>query len=138
MRSEPRACGFKNAEGYYVLRYRIVYHSERYGKTKTVEIGYPSDGASGPAPDIYTDGWWVHDPLCLPPPRDEWPKCAEGFWNTDGYWDDGTPCTRWQSSMVLHDILTDEGRWLRGNAWGTATFIGWLPKALWAVLTGHH
>jgi len=123
----------KNDEGYYTLRYDIVYWSERYQKFKTVRFGYPSDGASGPAMDIYTDGWWVHDPLCDPPPRDEWPLCAIGFWETDGYWDDGTKCTRWQASMVLHDILTQEGRWFRGDVWGSATWVGGLKKLFTSI-----
>jgi hypothetical protein len=83
----------------------IVYFSHRYGKFVTVPYGYRSDGATG-AIDIWSSGWWVHDVLC-----------------DRGTWDDGTPCTNWQASMVLADILESEGRWLRKHTWKWATFL---------------
>ena len=85
---------------------RIVYFSPRYEKTVTVPKGYLSDGASGPASDIMSNAWWVHDVMC-----------------DTGKWDDGTPCTNWQASQVLHDILKSEGRWIRCLTWKWATFL---------------
>lgn len=123
MTTNLKAAGFKNDEGYYVLRYRIDYHSDRYGKDKTVPIGYPADGGSGPAVDIYSDGWWVHDSMCPERDRFKWPRCAVGFWETDGFFDDGTPVTVWQASTVLHDILLAEGRWFRARTWFLATLV---------------
>ena len=89
----------------YINKDEIVYLSPRYGKTVTVPVGYPSDGATF-AEDIYSDSWWVHDKLC-----------------DTGVWDDLTRCTNWQASMVLHDILMDEGRWIRAKRWFFWTFL---------------
>jgi len=92
--------------GMYKLHEKIVYHSPRYQKTCTVPSGYVSDGASGPATDIVSEGWWVHDWLC-----------------EKKRWDDGSHVSPWQSSAVLHDILLREGRWFRARSWFLATFI---------------
>ena len=83
----------------------ITYFSKRYGKYVYVPEGYESDGATG-ASDIYTRGWFVHDVLC-----------------DTGKWADGTPCTNWQASCVLSDILAEEGRWIRRWTWKYATFL---------------
>jgi len=83
----------------------IVYHSPRYGRTVTVPEGYESDGATGGV-DLWSSGWWVHDVLC-----------------DRGTWDDGTPCTNWQASSVIGDILRHEGRWFRARTWRWATFL---------------
>jgi len=90
----------------YACPAEILYFSERYDKYVTVPKGYASDGASGPASDIYSRGWWVHDVLC-----------------DRGKWDDGTRCTNWQASMVLSDILKSERRWVRSKTWLVATFL---------------
>lgn len=82
-----------------------IYRSPRYGQTVTVVDGYESDGATW-AEDIWSQAWWVHDVLC-----------------DRGTWDDGTPVTNWQASMVLRDILGDEGRWFRACTWFVATFV---------------
>ncbi|MEJ1409387.1 MAG: hypothetical protein RPU60_04100 [Candidatus Sedimenticola sp. (ex Thyasira tokunagai)] len=71
----------------------------------SAKAGYRSDGASG-AMDIRSLGWWVHDMLC-----------------DRGTWDDGTPCTNWEASTVLADILRDEGRWARSLYWWGATWL---------------
>jgi hypothetical protein len=109
----------------FVIKYRcpytIHYRSTRYGKEKTVPQGYPSDGASGPAMDIWSEGWWIHDALCYYPPP--WPDLCTGYWDTDGLWDDGEPVTVLQSSTVLHDILLAEGRWFRARTWWLATYV---------------
>jgi len=89
---------------YHSLK-RIHYYSKRYGKWVTVPEGYPSDGATF-AEDIYSDSWWVHDKLC-----------------DTGFWDDGTRVTNWQASMVLRDILLEEGRWIRAHRWFLPTFL---------------
>ena len=97
----------------------IEYTSKRYGKTVLVPYGYYSDGATG-AKDLRGDhpclkglrfvlssrAWWVHDVLC-----------------DDGKWFDGTECNNWQASMVLKDILKEEGRWVRDFWWFTATWL---------------
>ena len=88
----------------YYCPYRITYRSPRYGKFVTVPKGYPSDGATG-AFDIWSESWWVHDAL------------------TDrGTWDDGTPCTNWQASAVIGDILKHEGRRFRAVYWRWFTY----------------
>jgi len=117
---------FKNDEGYYIQQYTLRWYSKRYGKWLTVVIGYPMDGASGPAVDIYSESWPLHDRATPEPDKSKWPKCAFGFWEGDGYWDDGTPISLWQGSFILHDKLKEEGRWFRARTWWLATLIaGW-------------
>ena len=89
----------------YKLRAQLKYRSFRYQKNITVPEGYASDGATG-AIDIFSDAWWVHDWLC-----------------ETGQFDDGTPCTNWQASTVLSDILRREERWLRAIYWWPATWL---------------
>ena len=89
----------------YLNKKEICYHSFRYGKCVVVPEGYPSDGATFAA-DIYSDGWWIHDKLC-----------------DSGMFEDGTPCTNWQASQILSDVLADEGRWMRKHYWKWATFL---------------
>jgi hypothetical protein len=84
----------------------IKYFSFRYKKWVIVPEGYRSDGASGPASDIWSDAWWVHDVLC-----------------DRGTFEDGTKCTNWQASRVLSDVLGGEGRWIRSKTWWFATFL---------------
>jgi hypothetical protein len=97
----------------------IMYYSPRYNKFVQVPYGYYSDGATG-ATDLSGDhicmkglsvvttsrAWWVHDVMC-----------------DTGTWFDGTKCNNWQASMVLKDILNDEGRWVRDFWWGAATWM---------------
>ena len=100
------------AEMNWMLLNGGTYHSKRYNKKITI-IGLNddylnpmySDGASG-AFDIISAGWWFHDKLC-----------------NDCRWDDGTPITNWQASMVLSDILYSEGRYIRSKRWFWATFL---------------
>lgn len=89
----------------YTLRTEICYHSPRFCRWVTVPAGYVSDGASG-AIDIWSESWWVHDRLC-----------------ERGTWDDGTPATNWQASLVLHDILRQEKRHWRAMYWFLATWL---------------
>ncbi len=89
----------------YKRKHTLVYYSPRYNKFVTVPEGYPSDGATG-AMDIASDSWWVHDKLC-----------------DTGLFDDGTPCTNFQASTILCDILREEGRWLRAYYWWPATYL---------------
>lgn len=101
---------FEFRDGNYILTERLYYHSARYNRTVILPVGYPSDGASGPAEDVVSSGWWVHD------------------WFCDGRpWLDGTYTTGWQRSMILHDILIIEGRWCRARTWFCATlaYEGW-------------
>ena len=89
----------------YWNKKEIRYYSKRYGKLITVPENYPSDGATF-ASDIYSDSWWVHDLLC-----------------DRGTFDDGTPCTNIQASMILRDILLSEGRYIRAAYWSFFTFL---------------
>lgn len=94
----------------YILRETIMYWSERYRKYVIVEEGFESDGASGPASDIVSLSWWVHDKVC-----------------DTGTWADGTPISAGQTAMVLRDCLLLEGRWVRAISWPFWTF-------LWSVM----
>lgn len=98
---------------YYCPR-RFRWTDPKTGKTVTVPRGYPSDGASGPANDVFSYGWFAHDVL-----RDR------------GTWDDGTACTASDASRVLSNILFSEGRWIRAGVWYPAT---WAWTALKDVL----
>jgi len=92
--------------GKYRLDREIVYVS-RYGKTITVPAGYVSDGATGPGiPDLTSRAWWVHDVAC-----------------DRGEFDDGTPITNLQASTILHDILEEEGRYVRAKLWWVGTWL---------------
>jgi hypothetical protein len=97
--------------GRYILAEDCKYYSHRYRKWVYLPQGMESDGASGPASDIVSLGWWVHDRLC-----------------DTGRWADGAACSAWQRSTVLHDILREEGRWFRARSWWAATLLheGWL------------
>ena len=88
----------------YTCPEEISYYSKRYNKTITVRKGYPSDGATG-AVDIDSTAWWVHDVLC-----------------DRGTFDDGSECSNWQASMVLRDILWNEGFWVRSITWRPTTW----------------
>ena len=98
-------------------KYRLCcgasYFSERYEKWVEIPEGRLSDGATGARdlPDSWS--WWFHDELC-----------------SDAAWSDGTPCSNWQASMVLKDILDEEGYDLRKYTWKWATFLfgGWKIK----------
>lgn len=98
----------------YILEEPIVYSSPRYQKTLTCPKGMRSDGASGPAEDILSIAWWVHDRA----------------WST-WKWDDGSPLSLWQSTMILHDILYAEDRWFRAASWPIATYGAGLWNRLW-------
>ena len=89
----------------YRLLTDIEYYSLRYKKSVTVTAGKHSDGATG-AMDIMSRGSWIHDEL-----------------TDDPYWDDGTYCSRWASSMVLGDVLAEDGYWFRRWTWPIATFL---------------
>lgn len=105
----------------YILLRQIDYYSKRYDKFVKLRIGYRSDGAtgvvdiSGPIPSqviatgevvFKSKGWWVHDKLC-----------------DTGTWSDGTKCTNLQASMVLSDILREEGRYIRAWRWFWGTWL---------------
>lgn len=97
--------GLGHDRGYYKNPELIIYYSERYSKCITVPIGYPSDGATG-ALDVCPKAWYVHDKLC-----------------DFGHFDDGSPCTNWQASTILSDILKEEGYWFRTHTWKYTTFL---------------
>ncbi len=91
----------------YKLLERLHRYIERYDKYVTV---FPtdedrSDGATY-AKDINSDGWWIHDKL----------KRTKEF-------DDWSHCSNWKASMILHDILKEEGYWFRSKSWFVATLV---------------
>ena len=90
---------------HYINKKEIRYWSPRYKKWIVVEEGFKSDGATG-AIDIYSEAWWVHDKV----------KETEKF-------NDGTPCTNRQASMILYDILRSEGRKIRAPFWCAGTYL---------------
>jgi len=90
----------------YILDEDVAYRSPRYQKWVRIPRGYRSDGASGPANDVASLAWWVHDQLC-----------------DSNTWADGSPVSRWQRSQVLSDILKAEGRGFRAVSWFWATFL---------------
>jgi len=96
----------KVGDGYFATN-SWTYTSPRYGKSVTIPEGMWSDGVTCRiAIDIPSDSWWVHDALCR-----------------YGAWDDGTRCTNWQASTVLHDIMQAEGFWVRAPIWRIATWL---------------
>ena len=92
--------------GNYINRKQFTYWSSRYHKSVTVPVGFHSDGATGAIDIPKSKSWWVHDVLCE--------TCVS---------DDGTPCTNWQASRVLSDILEAEGHTLRSYGWLWSTFL---------------
>lgn len=99
----------------YKLAQEINYYSGRYGEWIVVPEGRLSDGATGACDIPESISWWVHDELCE----------NAAFYN-------GTPCTAWQASMVLRDILKEEGHGIRARFWTWATFLlgSWKNKTL--------
>ncbi len=97
----------KDAKGkkWYVAKENIGYYSLRYDKWIVREAKDPSDGATC-AKDIDSFGWLFHDELC-----------------DTGLWEDGTPCTNWQGSHVLTDIMDIEGYWFRTKTWFISTWL---------------
>ena len=78
----------------HVYKYNLEpgkYYSKRYGKWISWGDRYPSDGVTGFI-DIDSFFWKVHDVLC-----------------NRGEFDDRTPITNWQCSMIARDILMEEG-----------------------------
>lgn len=95
----------------YILREEIRWYSKRYKKWITIKVPYESDGASGPAIDITSISWWIHDWAC-----------------GKKHWDDGSYITPTERSGIIHDTLMDEGRQIRAVYWAAATWI-------WSELT---
>lgn len=95
----------RNGKDLYVVITELWYYSYKYGKWIVCNVGDISDGATG-AYDINSFAWLFHDDLC----------------NT-GTFQDGTPCTNWQASCIVSEILDLEGRYIRTKTWKYATFI---------------
>lgn len=91
--------------GQYLVTKDIVYYSTRYNKYVTAKAGEVLDGATG-ALDIESFGWPIHDVLCK-----------------YGKFDDDTLCTNLQASLILSDILKEEGRYIRSLTWLGATWL---------------
>jgi hypothetical protein len=96
----------------YYCPKRMTWTDTKTKYTVTVPKGYPADGASGPAIDIYSNAWWYHDVMC-----------------DRGTWDNGKHCTAKDASRVLKDVLNHEGRHVRAYAWGFWTWA-------WTASTG--
>ncbi len=99
----------KTGDG-FVIGYRVIksksYFSKRYQKRIDIlTTDKPYDGATG-AFDIDSFGWLFHDVLCR-----------------DGCFSDKSKCTNLQASLVLSDILSEEGRWFRQGSWFFATWL---------------
>lgn len=90
----------------YVLDKSYTYFSNRYNKYVYLPKDFESDGATGAVDLSNSAAYWVHDWLC-----------------DHGKWSDLSPCTNWQASQVLSDILKSEGRWFRARTWFAATWL---------------
>jgi hypothetical protein len=97
--------------GYEVTK-TVSYFSPRYKKRVTAPEGMVYDGATG-VPDLMSVGSLYHDVLCL-----------------RMTWDDASPVTNWQASMVLHDIMRKEGRKGRSIVWKWGTVV-FRPASNW-------
>jgi len=95
----------KDGEVVYTCNQNIGYFSKRYKKWIVREAQDDSDGATG-AKDIDSFSWLFHDELC-----------------DTGLWEDNEPCTNWQGSQVISDILKEEGYWFRSRSWFVATWL---------------
>ncbi len=82
-------------------------YSKRYSKWVYLPLGFKSDGATFARDLTGSWSWLFHDILC-----------------ETAHFTDGTPCTAWQASMILKDILCAEGRKFRRYSWKWATFFG--------------
>lgn len=94
----------RNGKRWYIVMTELWYYSDRYDEWVVCQKHFVSDGATG-AYDINSFGWLFHDKLC----------------NT-GTFNDTTPCTNWQASTVIYDILKAEGYWFRARSWRYMTF----------------
>ena len=90
----------------YELLEEINYYSKRYKKWVYIPVGRRSDGATGAKDLPESISWWVHDEICR----------TKIFY-------DGSACTAWQASMILRDILKEEGYKIRFRTWTWPTFI---------------
>ena len=91
-------------DGYKVL-HQYHYHSNRYKRDIIIPKGFYSDGATD-AIDINSDAWIVHDYICR-----------------YGIWYGGEKICNFQASMIVYDILKEEGHDIRKYAWFLATFL---------------
>tara|TARA_R110002012_G_scaffold130932_1_gene283464 strand:- start:425 stop:853 length:429 start_codon:yes stop_codon:yes gene_type:complete len=89
----------------YTCIENIGYFSKRYQKWIIREKNDKSDGATY-AKDIDSFCWLFHDELC-----------------DTGSWEDGEPCTNWQGSSVLSDIMKEEGYIFLYVWWFLATWL---------------
>lgn len=97
--------------GTYISTEKFTYYSERYNKMITLPKGTWSDGATL-APDLLSNGWGVHDILR---------RCKT--------FDDVSPCSNFQASMILFDILWEERRYVNAPIWAIGTYLwGSLPE----------
>lgn len=98
---------YTECEGGYILLEDFWYYSERFDEWIHLEQGMFSDGASG-AYDIHSASWWVHDKLTM------YDQC---------YFLSGDSVSNYEASMILKDILSEEGRTFRSYSWFFSTWF---------------
>ena len=96
----------------YELTDTMRGYSTRYKKAITAPKGMIYDGATG-VPDIQSAAPVYHDVVCH-----------------FGSFDDGTPCSNWQASWILRDIMAKEGRGGRSRTWFYGTLV-FRPLSNW-------
>jgi len=102
-------CKIKTGSG-KVLGYQVVqnktYHSKRYDKYINITVDdLPYDGATF-AKDVNTFAWLFHDVL-----------------KRDQCFADGSHCGNYKASMILRDILKEDGRDIRAVYWFVGTLV---------------
>lgn len=102
----PRFIKSEKVEGGWISLAPYRYKSSRFDKVKTLPARFFSDGATGVPDPEGTDAWFMHDILCQDP-----------------YWDDGTPLSNADASLVLYDIAVRDGYNLFASAAWIATHL---------------
>ena len=90
--------------GYQVTSHKS-YYSKRYGKNIEIHPGEIYDGATF-AKDVNTFAWLFHDVL-----------------KRDQCFSDGSHCGNYKASMILRDILIEDGRDVRAVYWFVGTLV---------------
>lgn len=106
--------------------YRIFedmhYHSRRYNKDVTIRAPFRYDGATG-----------VIDEMSRAPAFHDWLTASGLDPSNPGrpFWDDGSPCTGWQSSMVYRDLLLLDGCWFKASVRPIPCWLWGVPPLVW-------
>ena len=105
----------KDPSGGYRFNGKLIYYSERYSKSITLEEDMWSDGATGFI-DLGADKFmsrsvmWIRNNLhhMAGYVKSAWFFVHDKICNT-GLWDDGTKIDNWTASTVAYDILYADG-----------------------------